>query len=909
MESNMDAITRKTALMTPTTTKLSCIQRLLISSILVGFLAGLLNWPRESSPLRRTAVSDAAGSADTASFSDAAMSAGWPLIYYSSAPRSATSGVEFSLQAGLFNLVLFVLVALLLGCGNEVLKRFSDIRRWSRPSMGRTAMGGTAVVALGVVVFPLTFWSPHVETRERVDLWNQYGTVAQTPRLGSAVARYFTDVWGNPNAVQLTAPSPRALDQLGQTTTLESITLIKTELSVSDLRSFAALPALKQLRLVQCPLTAEHCLAIGSLLQLEVLEVLECDGSQRLLDPVVQLVGVRDLHLSGLPWSAGAELSPAWGLRLENLRLGYSAARSDFDLVIADRPKLKQLLVYQSGELTADAALRIGLARMPNLLSVTLPGNLPISLSGEHLTRLQGIDPPGRDRDRSIPAKTPLRFRSLSLHSAPSLRDIDCDGDWLQTIALSEIPSLHRLTLSPVAGPVRPPGMGRRSHRRATATRMSELIRQLANCDGPSGLDLSGLPLFGIDISPLASNGRIQTLSLARTGVQGRQIRTLAGLTRLKSLDIWYCDIRDGDIETILATFPRLQSLNVHSDELTRLELVDHPHLQQLLGVSWRQLKSLKITGCPELSGALSLGRTLEKIEIRDAASLECLTLAGPLPADGVLDGFRDLYVLRLEGSAVTDEIFAGFAECSDLAELTLAYPAVTSKSLQQLTGYTSLRKLMLPGAAINDSMTDGWFAQILDCLQEVDLSHTQIGGATLGALVACKNLQRLNIGHTQIRAADLGPLRMMTQLFELELAGNEITAEILESCLAVNKIDRLDLSDCQLSDELKQWLFVSPTRLHFLGLERCDLNDEDVMRLLDKSSKLAIAIDGNNVSEPVIRSLTDSGRLIAVNDRVGFQKRLDFLVRNPQESSDRPARMPPYNRVSRMGANHQLPN
>jgi Leucine-rich repeat (LRR) protein len=897
--------------MTPAKTPLNKLQRLVLAIILVAFAATLLNWPRTGASATG-AAKDRAGvradaiAGDSSRSRGLSVSAGWPLTFYRSAEPTAHHRGQFSLSAGIADFALFAVAALIFVFGNDVIQRCRTIRPPAWLTVRRLAVGSFMIAAIGAGPLAWNFWLARVEIRERAALWQRYGHVGQSNLLALRAVHYLPQSWQvllrEPRSVHLIAPTREALEQLAITDSLESISISRTALSPSDLERLANLPNLTQLRLVRCSLTDAHCAVVSRLPKLEKLEVLDCDGAQQLLDALVSHRSLTELLVNNLSWSNAPEVAWKLGDQLQRLELGFAHADSVHELAFADHGQLTVLRIYQTGMTTGDASLNIRLANLPSLQHVGLPNNLPVSVDGINLAQLVSLDPQGRRYDGIDSVGRSLRLRSLSLDIVPSLRVVRCNSDWLQDIAIRNAPALQILALSPFSG-VRLWGPDQPAIE-ASAMRIERIIDQLAKCDSPQRLDLEGLPLTDVDLSPLAHHKQIRSLSLAGSGVSVAQIETLSGMDQLESLDLSQCRMRDGDVERILAAFPRLQTLAVQTEDLTRLELVDHPYLQQMPGASWGRLTALKIVRCPDFRAELRLGDRIHKIEICDSPSLQTLEMQGPLPVDAVLQGFRDLRVLQLIGASVTDETLDAFQPCNRLIEMTLEQPSLTAAGIMKISNITNLYKLALPGAKLTDALA----AELIEAneygFQEVNFSHTDISGATLHRLVNCKNLQRLNIGYTRVSATDLHLLADINSLYELEIGGLAVTAAALQGWLATSRVNRLDLSDCQLEERLKHWSFVPPS-LHFLGLERCSLADDDIVRLLEKSPALAVGIDGNPISASIICPLLQAGQLIDVQDREGYQYRLDVLagVYGAQKGSDALENLLLWDQISRVSS------
>src|SRR5690606_21956349 len=195
---------------------------------------------------------------------------------------------------------------------------------------------------------------------------------------------------------------------------------------------------------------------------------------------------------------------------------------------------------------------------MPQLRLLALTSLQKISLSIANVPRLQELRVALRDDQHSFLGYTDaplgLWLEKLSIVNAPSLNKLHCYGLDLKDILIQQSPNLIKLVIDRSRDgqllPVEtvPVGVGD----------LSGLIKGLSVCSGPLVIDLSTLPLQGVDLSPLAQNHRIRELYLAHTGVNARQLRPVLTLPRLKKLDVRNCPISNTEAAELLSYSPQL---------------------------------------------------------------------------------------------------------------------------------------------------------------------------------------------------------------------------------------------------------------------------------------------------------------------------------------------------------------
>ena len=130
-----------------------------------------------------------------------------------------------------------------------------------------------------------------------------------------------------------------------------------------------------------------------------------------------------------------------------------------------------------------------------------------------------------------------------------------------------------------------------------------------------------------------------------------------------------------------------------------------------------------------------------------------------------------------------------------------------------------------------SDSATDADMKHLagLTGLQQLDLSHTQVGDAGLAELKGLRALESLKLVDTQVTDAGLGHLKGLTGLRELSLWNTKITDAGLAHLKNLTGLRRLDLMCTQVTDsglalleglaEL-QGLYLMKTQVTDLGLE-----------------------------------------------------------------------------------------
>lgn len=651
--------------------------------------------------------------------------------------------------------------------------------------------------------------------------------------------------------------------------TLESIGIRGNLPTASCFAGVSDRPRLRQLAFINAVLEPAHVELIGKQVDIRYLTLVSCKGLRGSLKTFQDLPLLNRVDLSSSELDIDALVDNRWSQNVRELIISPQLTGNN-QLCLEDWRMLESLILRVNRGGIPAGVMKVSLELMPQLSSLSLVSTQKIDLSIVNTPRLKDIridDTEEQFIGVAIEnAPTSLWLEKLRLKNVASLSSLACYGMDLQRVEIDEAPNLIELSIDANL-------YARQRFQKHPSDQqriISQIIEDLGKCDGPPVINLSTLPLAGIDLRPLSENDRIRELRLAATGVSGQQLAPILSLPRLVSLDLRGCRISNEQAEMMLDRLHSLRDLLVDASSFQRIEVVDRDHLVQFTTEPMPAASIVRIERSPRLSSELVLGDKLKELSIADAHSIRGLSVDGPLPADASLEGFRDLRFCALGGANVDDRICASLWHCPQLDHLTLAHASLSRRSLLQIGQLKDLATLIIPGAAVDDSITAGW--RDLTQLSEVDLSYTKISRETFQFLMSLKNLQRLSINHVNIDRRDLEPLAGIAQLIELEVAGVGLGDDLLEVLLARGMLDRLELSDCELSGRAVAILASPVARsLVYLGLRECGLTEGEVQRILDAHSHLVVDVAGHSLSDDFIDRLQREDRLVRRQDRVSF--------------------------------------
>lgn len=790
--------------------------------------------------------------------------AGWPLRYArwtsdAQGQWAISSSQMWSLRALMTN----VAVALAAAAVALVAGRY--------PRVGRVSAVGAVAAFVG--------WGVYHTTRDLAAARTlaASGTVHRSALvpvgISQVLPRFVIQACSRTRGVMLRRLDDDVVAQVAQLPTLHSLGFYEHAPEPAQLQAMLGGGRLEQLAFHQVSLDEALLRLVAAQHQLLHLEMVGCRGLAGGFPQLQQLANLHALSVVDCEFPLSTLASMDLGNRLRHLEVSHERPGPE-QLILHHYRNLETLNIQKSSKAHEVNALEVSLAVVPQLRTIRISDRHQVSLSISHAPRLSEVQV---DQSEVFygdlpPEVSPLHLWLTKLHleGVPSLKKISCYGLDLESLEIQDAPYLTELVIDASYR-----GLGEPTPRAAAnPEQISRLIDDLADCSGPPVIDLQGLPLEGVDLTPLTKNKRIRELRLADTGVDSEQLATLLALPRLQSLDLRGCPIHSEMATEALRVKPALQQLQIEARQLEHLELVDRPHLVQYTSGPSPDAVTVLIAGAPRLNSELILGNALTSLQIRGARSLRGLSINGLVPPGAILEGVRDLQFCALGGSNVDDRLCASLWDCAELKHLTLAYANVSRQALINIGRLEQLTTLMLPGCDVDDSVTHYWAH--LRHLRVIDLSHTRVSTETLAQILTLRNLQRLALNHVDLHKSDLIGLERVLQLFELEVAGIGLEDHALRALVERGMLDRLDLSECTLSPAALRILSQGGNGgLVYLGLRNCGLGEAEIRAILAARPTLAVDIEGNPLSADFREELRRADRLLSHADRAGFLNRV----------------------------------
>lgn len=434
---------------------------------------------------------------------------------------------------------------------------------------------------------------------------------------------------------------------------------------------------------------------------------------------VSEMVGLKELNVDEM-----SDLRPLRKLRSLEVLRGVDGQRGACKL-IEQNQGLREL------SLSPKALGCPAMAQLPALRSITvaLPANREeadgVVIAISKLKKLRGVTLFG--------AAATLR----PLEALPDLVELESH---VGALDLQEVAGLRRLERLEWSGP------GSAEHL-AGMTRLRELRWDHYKSDWTKAPSLPALEVLEVyslgDVAPLAKSPRLREASLGP--VRG-DVSVLAGLTELRTLS--FEPEADRDLST-LATLTRLEKLDLWWYDGS---------LEWLEGMA--NLRELSVTGAAPRLETLPASLSLDRLEVRGE-----MGPAIELPAlrvETLILGPRSLYRPGEDPTRSVQDIesLSGIERVRGLRELVLDSSSV--RSLEPLKGHHGLRRIDISGAPITSlEPLRG------KPLRNVDISGTRV--SDLGPLADANRLMRLMISDTAID--DLRPVARLPALALLDVS------------------------------------------------------------------------------------------------------------------------------------------
>ncbi len=307
------------------------------------------------------------------------------------------------------------------------------------------------------------------------------------------------------------------------------------------------------------------------------------------------------------------------------------------------------------------------------------------------------------------------------------------------------------------------------------------------------------------DPNVLTSLQHLTELDLSSSTITGTTLAKLLQHTpKLQKLNLINCEHINKDFPDtgFLTSLQHLTELDLGSSTITGATLA------KLLQHT-PKLQKLKLSCCGHINEDFPDTGFLTSLQHLTELDLSSSTITGATLAK-LLQHTPKLQKLNLRGCKHIHEVFSDpsvLTSLQHLTELDLSSSTITGETLAKLLQHTpKLQKLKLRSCKhIHEDFPDTGFLTSLQHLTKLDLGFSTITGATLAKLLQhTPKLQRLNLSyceHINENFPDTGVLTSLQHLTELDLSSSNITGATLAKLLKqMPNLNKLHLNTSEYS-------------------------------------------------------------------------------------------------------------
>ena len=643
-----------------------------------------------------------------------------------------------------------------------------------------------------------------------------------------------------PRQVEAYRIDNRQLLQLARLDSITGLRFIECEFDSRNLQSFRQHPHLASLEIRHQKLTQSAIGEISKLPHLRKLALHYNNADLAALSSVFSMENLTKVDFRGNPLKLSEFPDPRWAKTVRELSLTRPDTGQADRLTIEDWPNLERLSIKRPSYQNNEVPLSITLSKLPRLESFRLDRRQVHALDLSDLPRLNRIQDSFQSNtmDRRSNAWLPDMpwFSSLTLNRMPAIESLHLYARDLEHLQMEDVPNLKSVTLGSRSLAPQPSGQSKVwNHRQC-----QNWIQAMGQQHGPRNLMILNISLEGIDLSPLAGNDHLRSLTLKGCQISQEQVRAIPRMERLTTLNLGNYLLPEDGVHELLTQFPRLQNLTANGAHLKQINLVGQNPLTYLQVQKIDHLDRVHVVDQAKLNTKFRFTKSPQSVVIKNSPAIRGVIFENPLRTGVQLSGLRDLEIFSGAGPELNDAVFETVVQCPAMDQLTLIHPQLSPTMLRQIGQLDRLTVLVVPGAAVNDEIIQSW--ESLRSLWEINLDDNDVGQPTLQWLSQNPSLRSVSLARVRLDDTGLESLSLLTHVSRLCVSELPVKRRHLTDLLQAGSLTHLDLSGCDVNDALLDEITASLS-LRELNVHGCDLKPEQLARLRKQLPELQVVM------------------------------------------------------------------
>ncbi|MGB7347776.1 MAG: hypothetical protein WBD20_26365 [Pirellulaceae bacterium] len=731
------------------------------------------------------------------------------------------------------------------------------------------------LVLIGLIALPMGYWK-HQQHIHRVEkqFEKQVSSKAAVqfrfivPRLLIKRApQNLLDSWRRITKVDIQQPSQEDLEAVCRLPHLRSLRIGGGEYETTPLRRLPSMRYLVDLRIAGRAIDAATVQSIARCQLVSHLNIAKTNCNENALRQFATMPRLKRLCAFGCDVPNEAWTTTPLKDTLVELHIDRPDTGQAGEVVFQSWPQLQQLFLQSRDQFVNHNVFDVTVSTMPQLEHLEIDVFQLHDLTLSDLPKLPKIDAIRRNPLRRVAdgERAPVLAwtRNLRLTNVPLMERVDFDPQSFESITIKDCEKLAGVVANSYSQ------LGSEDHGidyTHEKSHREKLIQSYAKLSGPTSISLFGLRLDDLDLSPLASNERINELNLGSSIVSVKNVQQLSKMPSIKRLTFNESQIEPKTLGIINNLFPKLESLVV-PNESTAIRLEDKPELTWLSVQHYEnrsQISALRLVNVPKLVSPMIVSEMGNYFVVKNAPKIKGLAALRPIPTADVSQ-VDSLEWFVAGGATLSDGVVREVLKAKGLQSLTLAYPVASEAAFADLIELKNLVKLEAPGAPLTDALMQSW--ELPRSLSKLNLDDCKLSDSAIGRILDHGNWQELSLKGNTIAEDSLPLLAKSRLLTRLGLGRTSLSKETVDKLPPFRFLSSIDLSDGQIAKGALAALADKCSALGELDLSGATVDPKELMTLARGNPGIKFKMEPTDATVAIITYLTSEDRLVRERD------------------------------------------